>query len=375
MGILLWLPLSFFFWGEIDAWGLAKSGKAIAGQAGYIVGATNLTNCTCVDQTLCNSADIITDGSGMINLRRSCIPGQVCCVHPTSSTSNPTPSPLTGCGVGIATTTGLLGSSGPRSGPFSVRITTDSTTAAIGEFPWMVAIIESGSGRFICGGSLVDEKVVLTAAHCVAGKAPSSLIARVGEWDASTDTEKYKSQDLGTSSVIVHPNFYPPGVFNDIALLILSSPADISQPHIGVSCMPEASDTFMLNGCTVIGWGKETFNSPDISAILKKTRVPIVAHPTCQTSLQNAKLGSRFRLHESFLCAGGQTNQDACTGDGGGPLMCPHGREQGRWIQVGVVSWGLECGLNVPGVYADVQRAGPWIQENINKATLTFTPA
>ena len=55
--------------------------------------------------------------------------------------------------------------------------------------------------------------------------------------------------------------------------------------------------------------------------------------------------------------------------------MCPHGREQGRLIQVGVVSWGLECGLNVPGVYADVQRASTWIQDNIIKETLTFTPA
>jgi kallikrein len=258
---------------------------------------------------MCNDADIITDGQGLINLRRSCIAGQVCCVHPTT-TSSPTPAPLTGCGVGNAA---LMESNGFRSGPLSVKITTDSTIAAVGEFPWMVAILESGTGRFICGGSLVDERVVLTAAHCVAGRAPSTLIARLGEWDASTDTEYYKSQDLTTSSVIVHPDYYPPGVFNDIALLILSALADISQPHVGVSCIPDASDTFILDGCTVIGWGKETFNSPGISAVLRKTRVPLVDHPTCQTKLQNAKLGSRFRLHESFLCAGGQVDQLSLT--------------------------------------------------------------
>jgi len=364
------LGLALLFSRGSHAWGLAKTGKTIQGQAGYIVGATNLTNCSCVDLALCNTADIITDGGELINLRRSCLAGQVCCVHPTTSASD-----LTGCGVGGSpANSGLLGSTGSRLG-FSVKITVDSTAAAIGEFPWMVAILESGTGRFICGGSLVDEKVVLTAAHCVVGKAVTTLLARVGEWDASTDTEIYKSQDILASSVVIHPDYYPPGVFNDIALLVLATPADISQPHIGVSCLPSSSDTFVLDSCTVIGWGKEAFNSPDISSVLKKTRVPVVAHGYCQTSLQNMKLGPRFRLHESFLCAGGQVNQDACTGDGGGPLLCPHGREQGRWIQVGVVSWGLECGLSVPGVYADVQRAAPWIQENINKATLTFSPA
>jgi len=348
--------------GSSYTWGAPKNGRQVNSPVGVIVGATSLTNCTCVDQTLCKSEDVITDGAGQINLRRSCVSGQVCCVHPQT---NPVPTPITGCGVGNAS---LITSGSP-----SVKITTDSTVASVGEFPWMVAILESNTGQFVCGGSLVDERVVLTAAHCVAGRAPSTLVARVGEWDASTNTEYYKSQDLTPSSIIIHPQFYPPGVFNDIALLVLSMAADVSQPHVGVTCLPDPSDMFLLDQCTVTGWGKETFNSPGISALLRKTVVPIVAHPYCQTQLQNAKLGSRFRLHESFLCAGGKPGKDACTGDGGGPLMCPLGRESSRWIQVGIVSWGLECGLNVPGVYADVQRAQSWIQEQIYQATLRIS--
>ena len=92
-------------------------------------------------------------------------------------------------------------------------------------------------------------------------------------------------------------------------------------------------------------------------------------HGVCQTQLQNNRLGSRFRLHESFLCAGGLVGQDACTGDGGGPLMCPLASEPRRMIQVGVVSWGLDCGQAVPGVYADLTRpeANSWVVDNVSK--------
>merc|ERR1712130_8101 len=166
---------------------------------------------------------------------------------------------------------------------------------------------------------LVDEWVVLTAAHCVSSYSASSLTARVGEWDATSTTERYPSTDLAVRQVVLHPDFYKPGVFNDVAVLLLSQAADTTQPHIGVSCLPAPGDTYHLNDCMVLGWGKEQFNSAGASAVLRKTKVPIVAHNTCQ---------------------------------------------------VGVVSWGLGRGSTVPGVYADVQRLSPWIDSEITRENL-----
>jgi len=344
---------------------------------GYITPGTSLTNCTCVESYRCLSQDVITDGAGLINLRRYCTIGQVCCVHPQpvstiapTSTAAPTPAPLTGCGV-----------TSPDLNRFIIIDTkiTSATSASLsgfGEFPWMAAIMDSGTGGFICGGTLVSTRVVLTAAHCVNGRAPGSLTVRMGEWDASSTSESDAHQDYSVTSVLIHPDFYPPGVFYDLALLALNVDADTTKPNIGVACLPslgtasQSGDTFVIDQCVVAGWGKESFGASGISSVLKKMKVPLVDQLSCQNELQKNRLGSRFRLHESFLCAGGVNGEDACTGDGGGPLMCPLGNEPRRMIQVGVVSWGLGCGqVAVPGVYADLIRpeSNTWVVDNVNR--------
>ena len=140
----------------------------------------------------------------------------------------------------------------------------------------MAALLDTDTGGFLCGGSLVGEKVVLTAAHCVAGRAPSSLTVRLGEWDASSTTESIASVDIRVNAVRIHPDYYPPGVFYDLALLGLEEVADTNKANIGLECLPSndsAAQTYVLDQCLVIGWGKETFGSAGISAVLKKIQV------------------------------------------------------------------------------------------------------
>ncbi|CAG9796577.1 unnamed protein product [Diatraea saccharalis] len=98
--------------------------------------------------------------------------------------------------------------------------------------------------------------------------------------------------------------------------------------------------------------------------ILKEVDVPIVASATCQSQLQAARLGPSFVLDTtSFICAGGEPNRDACTGDGGSGLVCS---VNGQWVLVGLVSWGLGCAAsNVPGVYINIAALLPWIQQQV----------
>ena len=111
------------------------------------------------------------------------------------------------------------------------------------------------------------------------------------------------------SSVVIHPQYYPPGVFYDLALLQLDASADITKNNIGLECIPDSrGESYVVDQCVVIGWGKETFGASGISAILKKIQVrslkrsffylvqcqvPLVDHLVCQSQLQNQKLGSR----------------------------------------------------------------------------------
>ena len=73
-------------------------------------------------------------------------------------------------------------------------------------------------------------------------------------------------------------------------------------------------------------------------------------------------VGDRFQLHPSEVCAGGEVGKDACTGDGGSPLVCQ--AQSGRWTVVGLVTWGVGCGSDTPGVYAKVSNFRNWINAN-----------
>merc|ERR1739847_188297 len=149
---------------------------------------------------------------------------------------------------------------------------------------------------------------------------------------------------------------------NDWAVLYTSQDFDL-QTHIDTICLPQPEELFDFQTCFATGWGKDQFGAAgQYQVVLKEIDLPVVGHDQCEVSLRTTRLGKRFQLDDSFICAGGINGKDTCKGDGGSPLVCPSKYDPDTYVQAGMVAWGIGCGEDgTPGVYASVSKALCWI--------------
>lgn len=208
-----------------------------------------------------------------------------------------------------------------------------------GEYPWQAAILKKDPKEsvYVCGGTLIDNSHIITAAHCVKTYSGFDLRVRLGEWDVNHDVEFFPYVERDVISVHVHPEYYAGTLDNDLAILKLNQPVDFSgTPHINPACLPDKFTDFTRQRCWTTGWGKDNWEYGKYQNILKEVDVPIIDQNTCQNQLRQTRLGYNYVLNPGFICAGGEEGKDACKGDGGGPLVC---ERNGAWHVAGIVSW------------------------------------
>ncbi|XP_041564302.1 trypsin-2 isoform X1 [Drosophila elegans] len=212
-----------------------------------------------------------------------------------------------------------------------------------------------GDNHF-CGGVIVSQKYILTAAHCAMDKRKIIHRSRVLVVAGSPNRLKY--QDGITASVPVKKIFVPEKftVFNthNIALMMLAKKLPLDNPQVGVINLPTTDPEPGLN-YTVLGWGRVFKGGPMASNILH-IDVELLAREICEKKLHTFK--------EEMLCAGNLNNsldENPCAGDTGAPLI--HNE-----TVFGVVSYRLGCGsTTLPSVYTNVYLHLDWINEIMAK--------
>nr|XP_045005941.1 chymotrypsin-C [Jaculus jaculus] len=226
-------------------------------------------------------------------------------------------------------------------------------------WPWQVSLQYLKDDRWghTCGGTLIADNFVLTAAHCI----NDALTYRVGLGKNNLTVEDEEGAlYVGVDTIYVHEKWNPLLVHNDIALIKLAEPVELSDT-IQVACLPEEGSVLPQDyPCYVTGWGRLWTNGP-ISEVLQQGLQPVVSHATC------SRLDWWFiRVKKTMVCAGGDGVTSACNGDSGGPLNCQ--AENGSWEVRGVVSFGSASGCNTrkkPTVFTRVSSYIDWINEKM----------
>ncbi|KAM9830684.1 coagulation factor VII isoform 1-T1 [Syngnathus typhle] len=231
----------------------------------------------------------------------------------------------------------------------------------LGGSPWQV-LIRRADGYGFCGGTLVSDRWVVSAAHCFQQTADHVTI---GDYDKKRRDPG--EQKIPVKQVVLHPYFHEFTMDSDVALLHLARPV-VRGPTAIPACLPDHHlSKYLLkedNRGLVTGWGATQYLRRS-SRFLRKVALPVVNHHLCRNSTKQV-------ITDNMFCAGYvDTGLDACSGDSGGPFVVHY---RGTWFLTGVVSWGEGCASS--GKYGVFTRLGnflSWIKITMDRVDRNAT--
>uniref|UniRef100_A0A8C9P803 Peptidase S1 domain-containing protein n=1 Tax=Spermophilus dauricus TaxID=99837 RepID=A0A8C9P803_SPEDA len=277
----------------------------------------------------------------------------------SGATSEPT--------VGWGTMASLLVPSFPNHpvcGQRSMRIFGGSE-APRRKWPWQVSL--QSYNRHVCGGSLITNRLVLTAAHCVFGRQREYTVMlghnNLFEFDDNAVV-------IPVKDIVLHQYYNVRLLTNDIAIALLDVPVNYSS-YIQPICLPERP--FTVNAetlCWVTGWGRMEMNGEPFTrmqSLLREAEQKILSQKICNEKYQRYFRTSVTMVRQGMICGYYDVQRSPCWGDSGGPLAC---EVNNTWIQIGIVSWGCMCGRDLlPAVYTEVIYFKKWLNLTVNQAS------
>ncbi|KAI8045509.1 serine protease grass [Drosophila gunungcola] len=249
------------------------------------------------------------------------------------------------------------------------------TTAKLGDFPW-VALLKykvSGPRPFLCGGSLISERHILTAAHCII-EQPEVIAVRLGEHDLESEQDCQilggttrvcipPYEEFGIEKISVHPSYIHGQISHDVAIINLDRVVK-EKSHIKPVCLPidqRSQELAYDQSFFIAGWG-----GTDRGTTATKLQQALVTRKSLDECRQ---FYNQDEVSDNHICATGNGIKHTCQGDSGGPVFFKHQfKNTYRVVQYAVISFGgNRCGQNQnqPGVFASVIDMLPWITQNL----------